>query len=526
MLNKMEFPNKKIIINSCVTVFSFILIVKLLGLFKDILLAYLFGLGALTDAYFIAFQIPQTLMYLLGISILREMSSSVFSGYYEKNQKEDLSVLFSTIFNYASVVTILVSTAGIILMPQIVKLLPVSHYDDIDKSIVYLGRILFTFLITFGLSEYLGAVLNAFKNFFLPGFSTMCANICMIVSLLMFADTLSIASLAYGTTIGFFISCIIQFTYITTRKISYKPFVMNLQFPLMKEYIKKAVPFMIIISLSQICIFVSYVLSLRLGQGMTSALSFAGKLNEIIINLFVLPFLMVLLPEFSRNNASNDTDSLKSYIKFGAETITVIIVFCAAFLLVFNQEVVQILFMRGKFTAENAAITGNILFIYMIGLCFQAGYLYLVYIFLGIQKTLPLLLVGGVSYCLNIFLQVIFSKYFGIYGIVGGITFAAVFYFFSLMYVLKSRYIPFDFFKHSRDILKVVVWGIFLILVFAFGESIFPLNIESNTILPFIRLIIFGIIGLGIYLTGLFMLKIQIIVNLYNWVKNDFISRQ
>jgi len=519
----MEYHRK--IIGSSILVLLLIICVKLIAVIKDIILAYIFGLGKLTDAYFVAFQIPQTLIFLLGITILREMSSSIFSKTIELKQDRDLSILFSSIFNYALLTTVLVSLIGIILMPFIVKLLPISHYDDMDRLIVYLGRILFTMVITFGLSEYLGAVLNAFRNFFLPGFSTICANICMIVSLIMFAHKLSIASLAYGTTIGFLISCIIQFTYITSRKIFYKPFVIDFHFPLVREYIKKAIPFMIITSMSQICILVSYILSLNFGQGMASALSFAGKLNDIIINLFVLPFLTVLLPEFSRDTANNDTNTLKSHIRFGAEAIAVIVIFCTAFMIVCNQEIVQLLFMRGKFTLENAHITGNILFIYMIGLCFQAGYLYLVFIYLGIQKTSSLLFIGGTSYILNVVLQIILSHYFGVYGITAGISFASLIYFFVLLFTLKKNFISFSFFKQGRYILKIVGIIPFLIIVFIVGRKVLFTDENLKQSYLFVKLLILGGAGLFIYILCLIVLRIQIAIDLFNKIRYMFYAK-
>jgi putative peptidoglycan lipid II flippase len=332
----------------------------------------------------------------------------------------------------------------------------------------------------------------------------------------MFAHRLSIASLAYGTTIGFLISCIIQFIYITSRKIFYRPFVIDFHFPLVREYIKKAIPFMIITSMSQICILVSYILSLNIGQGMASALSFAGKLNDIIINLFVLPFLIVLLPEFSRDNASNNRDALKSHIRFGAEAIAVIVIFCTAFMIVCNQEIVQLLFMRGKFTLENAHITGNILFIYMIGLCFQSGYLYLVFIYLGIQKTSSLLFIGGISYILNIVLQIILSHYFGVYGITAGISFASLIYFFVLLFTLKKNFISFSFFKQGRNILKIVGIIPFLIIVFIVGRRVLFTNENLKQSYLLVKLLILGGGGLFIYILCLIVLRIQIAIDLFN----------
>lgn len=472
------------------------------------ILAYKFGQGDLTDAYFIAFHIPNTLMYVMGITLLRGMSSSIFSESIAKKRFNDLSVLFSTIFNAAFILTAAISILCIWQMPAIIRLLPFPFQDASSDMIVLLGRILFTILITLGLSNYLGAILNAFRNFFLPGFSLIIANICMILGLIFFADKWSILSLAYGTAVGFFLAFLIQFIFVVKTKIPYKFLSLNINVPPVKSFIQKSMPLLLVTGMVQVSILISYIIALRIEEGMASALSYAGKINEISTSLFVIPLLTVLLPEFARDKAANNLDKLKSRIRFGAEVITATIVFWVSYLIVFHREVIKVLFQRGEFTVSNTAVTSDILLIYMIGLCFQAGYLFFVYIYLGMQKTKALTIIGVISYTINIILLIILSGFYGVRGLASAASITAFIYCLLLLITFKRKYIRFSLLKHGRNLMKIIGTGVIMLLIFIIFHSVVITDTETTAIITALQLMLIGTCGVVLYMGLLHFFRI------------------
>jgi len=494
------------IFNYGLLVFILTLCAKILALVKDMILAYKFGQGELTDAYFIAYSIPHTLMFIMGITLLKGMSSSIFSESIAQKRHEHISTLFSTIFNGAFLFTVIISLFGIWQMPFIINHLPFSYSAVTNDTVIRLGRILFPLIILLGLSDFLGAVLNAFRSFFLPGFSLVIANTCMILSLLLLSDRLSITSLAYGTVVGFFAACIMQFIYIITRKIKYKPFSANLQ-PV-KSYVLKSLPLLLVTGMGQVSVLIGYIIALSIESGMVSALSYAGKINELSLHLFILPLLTVLLPEFARNKAVDNIQTLKSNIRFGAETIGAIIVFWTAFIIVFHKEVIIILFQRGEFTTSNAALTGEILLIYIIGMCFQAGYMFFVFVFLGLQKTKTLALIGVLSYTVNIILMFLLSRWFNVYGIAWAATITSVIYFLLLLYAFKRRCIQFSLIKHGKNLFKIVCSGISVLIFFRLLYTLIYFDTEKITTVILPQLLIVGVIGIILYMGLLHLLGI------------------
>ncbi|MFC1730810.1 murein biosynthesis integral membrane protein MurJ [candidate division KSB1 bacterium] len=488
------------ILQSGLLLFSLVFISKALAFLKDIILAYTFGKGELTDIYFIAFSIPHTLMYVMGITLLRGMSSSVFSGMIAKKEDTALSILFSTIFNGVFLFTAALSAICIWQMPALIRMLPFTFYETDFDMTVLLARILFPLLITLGLSDYCGAVLNAFRNFFLPGFSMILANLCMIVSLLLLSDSLSILSIAYGTAAGFLIALAVQFIFLIRSKIRYLFSTLNFTAPPVRSFIVKARPLILLTGISQISIFTSKIIALHMETGMVSALSYAEKVNEISISLFVLPLLTVLLPEFARETAVLNLEALKSRIRFGAEVIASIITFIVVFLIVFHNEVIVLLFQRGEFTVSDSAVTGDILLIFVLGLIFQAGYLCCVFIYLGMQKTKALTVVGILSYSVNIVLLFTLSHFYGVYGLAASFSITAAVYFLLLFSVFKKRYIAFSLWKQSRNLLKIAVSGVILLLSFYLVGLLFNAGRDMSFMSLAVFIAITGSAGLLFYM--------------------------
>ncbi|MFC1553417.1 murein biosynthesis integral membrane protein MurJ [candidate division KSB1 bacterium] len=501
-------PSNTKILRSGLLVFFLVFTAKMLSLVKEILIANYFGQGELTDAYFVSFQILNTFLYALGINILRGMSSSIFSENIAKNQQKNLKILFSTIFNYILILTAALTVICIWRMPDIINWLPFRYNEGSFELVVMLARVLLTALIFIGLSQYLGAVLNAFRSYFVPGISLVIANACMIISIVLLYEKYSIVSAAYGTLAGFFISSVIQFIYINRKKIKYKFSAFNIYSEVIVNFAKKSAPLLFVTVLGQISLLVGYIIALDIEKGMASALNYAGRLNDLSLSLFVLPLLTVLLPEFARDKALENISALKNKIKFGFEVIVSIVIFWTAFLTVFHREVIIILFERGQFTAVNTELTSSILLILMCGLFFQTLQIFLIFIYLGLQKTRSLTIIGVFSYCVYIMLLFILSDRFGVFGIAWANVVLAVIYSVILLFVLKYRHIKFSFIKNSINFSKIILSGAVIFLIFYQIDKLVVNGSQFHSFYLIIVLSVAGITGIAIYLFLLQILKV------------------
>ena len=509
------------ILYSGILLFLITAIVKGLAFFKEIIVAHNFGMTGLTDAYNVAYLLPSVLIYVTGISVLTGIPTSLFSESIARNDFKDLSQTFSTVFNLIFTGTLVIALFCIWQMPAIIGFYAPEIQEQSFKLTVLMARILVPLLITLGISNYLSATLNAFRSFVLPGFSLIVANVCIILSLILLSNRLSILSLAVGTAAGFFLAFVIQFISIIRTKINYT-FSFNIRSTPVKTFIATSVPLLFLTIMSQICLLIDRKVALGLFEGAFSSLAYSARINEIALNLFVLPFMTVLLPEFARDAAVQNINELKLRIRFSAEVLAAIIIFFVVFLAVFHQQIITILYHRGAFTAADVFITSKILLISTIGLSFQAGYLFLLFIYLGLKKTRPLALIGGLSYALNIGLIFVLVPIFGVYGLAAASAIMAFVYCIALFVKLKLSYIHFKIRKNATNLFKIFALGVTLALSYVIMYPIVVPEVTIPNTLLAMRLGIAFTIGLAFFVGMLNLLRIFSFKGIFKGVSRHY----
>jgi len=482
------------ILQSGILLFTLTLITRLLSAGKTILVADNFGMTGMTDAYFIALVIPNTLMYMTGINTLTGMASSIFSRNVENNEHEELSITFSTIFNAALIMTTILTAVGIAFMPQIVRWYVPDFTGETYDLTVKMGRIVITIFISLGLAAYLGATLNAFRRYFLPGLGLMIANVCMILSLVFFADSLGITCIAWGTAAGNVAYFLILLWTVLRYKIKYRP-VLRLRYPPVKMFLKKCLPILFLMLFSQLAVVIDRKIATEQFEGAVTGVSYALLIWQVSVSLFIMPLMTVFLPEFARDSGEKTMDALKKRIKFGSEVLFCIVLFWSFFVLIFNREIISALFQRGAFNPEDTIVTSRLLTIYMTGLVFHAGQLFFVHILLGMQKTRAIAAIGITSYSINIALIYIFSGIYGVYGLPLATASTSLLYSLLLLVTFKYRYMRFSLLRNGKNLFKIAVSGVLIAFMFGKAYSMYFEGKESDLIPDIMRLA-------GIFTTG------------------------
>jgi len=509
---------KQKILQAGALVFFLTVIAKGLATVKNILLANTFGMTGLTDAYFIALLLPNTLMYATGITILAGISSSVFSNAIARNEQEELSQTFSIVLNFALLFAGALTLLGILFMPAVIRIYVPGFQGETYKLAVLMARIMLPLVITYGIAMYLSATLNAFRHFFLPGFGLLVANSVIIVSIVFFADSAGIVCVAWGTALGFLISFSLQLFYLLKKKIRYVPR-LNLRYPPVISFLKKSAPLLFVTAAFQITLLIDRKIAAGLYEGAVSALSYASQIRDLSVSVFVIPLLTVLLPEFARDAAGSGQEPLRERIRFGAEVLLAIVLFWGLYVAVFNREIITVLLQRGAFTAAAAAVTSRLLLIYMLAFFFQAGQLYLTYIYLGLQKTRILAVIGCASYVVKTVLIFALSSVWGIYGIAWATAIASVIYCSALLLYFKCRILRFSFAHNGRRLLMIAGCGIVLMLFFTGMIKTADFGAEAAPVQLLLRLGAGGGGGLLIYVIMLKVFRIFSFEGAFNYIK-------
>lgn len=201
---------------------------RILGLVREQVLAYYFGASGLTDAFLVAYRIPNLLRDLFAEGAFSAAFVPTFIE-TQRESKEEARKLFWKLFYLLGLVTLTISAIIIYFAPEIINLFAPTFIQDKDKFdlTVLLTRIMAPFLCLVSLAALFMGVLNSLKVFFIPSFAPVFFNISMILSMLFFPAVLiprgidPIISLGLGVMIGGLAQALFQFPKII--KLGYGP---------------------------------------------------------------------------------------------------------------------------------------------------------------------------------------------------------------------------------------------------------------------------------------------------------------
>ncbi len=399
------------------------IISKVLGFGREIILSYVFGASAITDAYLISQTIP--------IAIFSFISAGIATGFipmYSRIQKEDGQLSADQFTSNLS--NILILLASVIVAIVLVFTQPIVRFFASGFS----GKTLelavnFTRITVFGV--YFTALLNIFagylrvyENYVVTALAGFPMNLIIISSLLISAKT-NVYMIAFGSLLAIASQLLFFIPFIRKAGFRYKP-VLNLKDEQIKTMLFIALPVIVGTSVNEINVLVDRTLASGIAVGGISALNYARRLNGFVQGLFVASITTVMFPMISKMAAEDNIKGLKSTISEAISTISLLVVPATIGAMIFSEEIVSLLFGRGAFTLEAIEMTGDALFYYSIGMIAFGLRDILSRAFYALQDTKTPMINAAIAVVLNIILNIIFSKYIGIGGLALATSISAI----------------------------------------------------------------------------------------------------
>ena len=396
---------------------------KILGFGREIVLSYVYGASAITDAYLISQTIPLTMFSFI--------SSGVATGFipmYSRIHKEDgqicanqfTSNLSNTLLLLASVIVVVV----LVFTQPIVKLFASGFTSEtLDIAVNFTRISIFGVYFTAILHVFTG-YLRVHENYILPALIALPMNIIIIGSLFISTGT-SINVIAVGSVIATASQLLILLPYIRRAGYHYKP-VIDFKDEHLKTMVLIALPIIAGTSVNQINILIDRTLASGIAVGGISALNYANRLNGFVQGLFVVSITTVMYPMISKMAAEDNLKGLKSTISEAISIISLLVIPATVGAMIFSEEIVSLLFGRGAFTLESIKMTGNALFYYSIGMIAFGLRDILSRAFFALQDTKTPMINASIAVVINIVLNIILSKYLGIGGLALATSLAAI----------------------------------------------------------------------------------------------------
>lgn len=352
--------------------------------------AQLFGAGVATDAFFVAFRIPNLLRRLVGEGSLTASFIPVYSEYISQRSKEEGDELVSASFSVLTIVLILFTGLGILFSPWIIKFMAYGFSLEPEKFklTVLLTRLMFPYIFFIGLVALAMGVLNSWKHFAAPALAPVLLNLAIIACALLLAGFLKepIISLAIGVLMGGIVQLLFQVPFIRWKKITvrfhFRPF-----HPGVKRIGLLMAPSVLGLGVTQLNVLVSTFLASYLPEGSVSYLYYADRLLEFPMGIFAIAIATVILPTMSEQTTKNDLQGMKETLSFALRFVFFVTLPAMIGLMVLRLPIINLLFQRGAFSAHSASMTAQALLYYALGLAAFAGIRIIVPAFYSLQDT-------------------------------------------------------------------------------------------------------------------------------------------
>lgn len=413
------------------------LISRILGYIRDMFIANYFGAGMLTDAFFVAYRIPNLLRRLLGEGSLSASFVPVFSEYLHTRKREDSKKLVEATTIVLIFIVSLLTILGIVFAPTIVRIIAPGFLGDSNKFrlTVTLTRIMFPFLALIALSALAMGILNSLHKFIVPALAPCWFNISIIISVLFIAPLMDVPvmSLAIGVVIGGFLQLLFQIPQVfksgfglSFLKSIFKKCTSSFSHPGLRRIVYLMMPAMLGLSINQINNFVDTICATLLREGSVSALYYSNRLVQLPLALFGTAFSTVILPVMSRSFVEDKKNELKDILSLGLRMMFFTILPASIGLIILGKPIIELLFERGAFSPESTLLTYWALIFYSIGLVAYAGTKIFASAFYALQNTRTPVKIATLSMVVNTILNllVVFHPYLRVKLHIGGLAFA------------------------------------------------------------------------------------------------------
>ena len=501
---------------SSTSVFGFYtMLSRVLGYFRDILIAIFLGTSIYADAFFVAFRLPNTFRRLFAegtfnAAFIPSYTEEKLKG--EKAGKKFADEVFSLLLFFLIFLIIIVE----IFTPFLVYLIAPGFYEDTEKYslAIEFTRITFPFLLFVSLSSLLSGILNTNNKFAAAAAAPIVLNIVLILFLLIsFYYNKNIAkSLSIGVTLAGILQFIILVIF--TKKFYFPSISILIKFKArIKNFFKKLLPSIFSSGITQINILIGTVIA-SFQSGAVSYLYYADRVYQINLAIAGIAVGTVALPNLSRSIKLNDQKSVDQIQNKSVELSLLLSIPAAFGLLIASKEIVNSLFGYGSFSSTDIINTSLAVTFFATGVPAFALIKVLSTFYFARNNTKIPFYISLISMILNIVLSVSLFKKFGFIIIpiaTSGSTWIAVIIYFILL--SRNKIINFEK-KYWLNFIKILLSTAIMCLFLYFGLDYFEDKFEYYYKFKLIYLLIMISLSATIYL---FVTKLLGVLNLKSY---------
>ncbi len=497
---------------------SAVLLTKILGLLRGILLSQNYGTGIEASAFTAVSNLP---LILFDVTFGTAISSAFVPVFNEKisTQGEKEANKFASIFLNIIVICSLIIVALGMLFPKYAVMLVASGFNgkaDVMALASSLMRIIMP-IMSFACCTFIFiGILQSYGEFIAPALVSLFSNLSMIMYFLTLDGRFGIKGLAVAFVIGWALQFLFLLPFLKKKKFKYS-FKIDFKSPDIKKVAILTLPLFVAALAQPINQLISSNMSSSVSDNGVATVNYAYNAYYIVAGVFSYALTNMFFPEMSRKFAQKDIEGATGICRDMLTNITAIIAPIMAFMGACSYPIIKLLYQRGEFTANDTANVSLLLTVYVLGMIFLSWQDILNKFFYSMQKSVVPMVCAGIGIVCNLVLSFVLTNKFGLVGLAASTVVAgAVMTIFLSLFSMKVAKNIFNI-SFFIELIKLLISGVCVYVVCRLLLSV--LNFGSSFILEAVMVIVVFAVAVIVYLALLFILKSQNLSKIINLFK-------
>lgn len=395
------------ILSAAAVIMLTVFVSRILGLFRDRLLATYFSVDDL-GIYFAAFRLPNLIFEMLIMGILSSAFIPVFTNLLIKENQDKADKMAANVINLSILAVLVLILPLFLFTPQISYIL-VPGFSEAERTtmIGYTRIMLVGQLFPLVIGNFVTGMLQSWQRFLLPALAPVVYNIGIILGILLLSSSFGLYGAVWGVVIGAFLYLLIQLPLLW--KLGYRHrLILNVKNQGLREVGRLMLPRTFGLAVSQIDTTVDLILASFLGSRSITIFHFAQHLQQVPIGLFGATFAQAALPTLSVEAAKKDLENFKKLFLASMHQILFFVLPASVMLIVLRTPVVRLVFGAQKFDWAATVLTGKTLSFFAVSIFAQSLVQLYARAFYSLYDTKTPVTIGVISIAINTILSIVF----------------------------------------------------------------------------------------------------------------------
>ncbi len=359
------------LLKALAAVSSMTLLSRILGFVRDTVVARAFGAGLATDAFFVAFKIPNLLRRLFAEGAFAQAFVPIFAEYKNRRGEADARILVDNVSGVLALALAVVTLIGVAAAPLIVYVSAPGFTATPEKFALTIDllRITFPYILFISLVSLAGGILNTYSRFSVPALTPALLNLTFIGFALWAAPYFNppIKALAWAVFCGGVLQLAFQIPFLLKIKMLPR-FRLDLKDAGVSRVIRQMGPAVFGVSIGQVSLLINTIFASFLVSGSVSWLYYADRLMEFPTGLLGVALGTILLPSLAKHYSDQSPAEYSKLLDWGLRLTLMLALPAAVALAVLAVPLIATLFHYGQFSEHDVFMTRNALVAYSVGL--------------------------------------------------------------------------------------------------------------------------------------------------------------